>query len=339
MTMLRVNVIRLEGHDWSIVYIGEAFSLEELRHALFPSPATADHLGRVFLWQMPALIRQFINDGEFVVCELNRLLPWHPSARYVFTAAPWVKQVLDISRPMDDILAGMNRSLHRDLRKMREVGFACEYTQDPARFDVFYHEMYLPYIAKRHQDRAILSKYYEIRHDFENGGLILVKHQGQLVAGAVYQVLGDTCQLGSMGMYIESAHLVGRGAIAAICWFMLDWARRQGLLALDLGASRARLADGVLSFKRKWGTYLKAPLTIHTNWIFIARAIEPDLCRFINAQGFLGLLDGEWRVALFETPEVHLTEDEIERTRRMARKVGAAGLLILSPQSQSSIVD
>jgi len=49
MTMLRVNVIRLEGHDWSIVYIGEAFSLEELRHALFPAPATADHLGRVFL--------------------------------------------------------------------------------------------------------------------------------------------------------------------------------------------------------------------------------------------------------------------------------------------------
>ena len=91
MTMLRVNVMRLKGPDWTIIYIGEWHSMEELRHVLFPSPADADHLERVFLWQVPALVRRFISDGEFVVCELNRLVPWHPQARYVFTAAPWVR--------------------------------------------------------------------------------------------------------------------------------------------------------------------------------------------------------------------------------------------------------
>ncbi len=329
MTMLRVNVKRLKGPDWSVIYIGEEFSVEELRHVLFPSPASVDHLDRVFLWQVPALVRRLVNDGEFVVCELNRLIPWRPRARYVFPVTPWVKQVLDIDRPLDAVLAGMNRSMHRDLRKMREAGFTCEFTQDPAQFDIFYHEMYVPYIAKRHQDRAIVGKYYEIRSDFENGGLVLIRHKERLVAGAIYQVYGDLCQLGVMGMGKGSSDLVGRGAVVAIIWSVLEWARRQGLRTLDIGGSRGYLANGVFRFKRKWGTYLKAPLIAHTGWWFIAETMPPDLCRLINSQGFLGQLDGEWWTVMFETPEVPLAKEEVERTSRMAQKAGAAGVRVL----------
>lgn len=329
MTMLRVNVKRLRGSDWSVIYIGEEFSLEELRHVLFPSPASVDHLGRVFLWRVPALVRKLVNDGEFVVCELNRLVPWHIHAHYVSTVEPWVRQTLDISQAMDDILAGMNRNLHRNLRKVKSTGFTCEHTQEPAKFDIFYHRMYLPYIAQRHRDRAIISKYYEIRRQFDQGGLMLVKHKGQLVTGVVYQIIGDICRLGVMGVYEENSQLVNKGAIVALYWFMMDWARRHGLRTLDFGSSRARLADGAFDFKRQWGTHLEATLTTHISWGFIAESIEPELCRFLNAQGFLGRLDGEWWTVMFETPEVHLEKEQIERTSRMARKSGAAGVRIL----------
>ncbi len=335
MTRLRVNVKRLEGADWSVIYVGEEFSVEELRHVLFSSPAAVTHLDRVFLWQVPALVRRFSNDGEFVLCELNRLIRWCPRVRYAFSPSSWVRQVLDISRPMDDIAAGMNQNLRRNVRKMQETGFTCEYTQEPAKFDVFYYKMYRPYISARHGNRAIVSKYYEKRHEFDRGGLMLVKHKGQLVTGMLYQIFGNTCRLGSMGVYEENSHLVNKGAIVALYWFMLDWARRQGFHALDFGTSRARLSDGVFNFKRQWGTSLQAPLPAHTNWLFAAQTITPDLCRFINAQGFLGLVDGEWRAVMFETPEVHPAKDEVECIRRMAQKAGVAGVLIL-PCDESS---
>ncbi|MEJ2556289.1 MAG: GNAT family N-acetyltransferase [Anaerolineae bacterium] len=336
MTMLRVNVKRLGGSDWSVIYIGEEFSLEELRHVLFPSPASVDHLGRIFLWRVPGLVRQFVNDGEFVVCELNRLVPWRPRAGYVFTATPWVRQILDIARPLDDILAGMNQNMRRNIRKLEKAGFSYRFTREPADLDLFYHQMYVPYITSRHEARAIVAKYYEIEYTLDKGGLIMVEYQGQPVSGMGCKVLGDACRADVLGVHKDRFDLANKGAIASVFWFMLDWAQGKGLRSFDLGGSRARLADGVFNFKRQWGTQLSAPLTMHTAWTFVAERIPADLCRFINAQGFLGQLDGQWRVAMFETPEVQLSNEEIEHARQMAQRAGAADVQILRyPEARS----
>jgi hypothetical protein len=332
MTMLRVNVKRLKGPDWTIVYLGEEFSVEELRHVMFSSPAGVDHLGRVFLWQVPALVRKFVNDGEFVVCELNRLVPWHPQARYVCTVEPWVKQILDIARPLDDILAGMNQNMRRNIRKLQRAGFSYRFTREPADLDLLYHQMYLPYITSRHEARAIVAKYYEVEYILDKGGLIMVEYQGQPVSGMGCKVLGDTCHADVLGVHKDRFDLAGRGAIPSVFWFMLDWAKGKGLRSFDLGGSRARLADGVFNFKRQWGTHLGAPLTPHTNWTFIAERISPNLCRFINTQGFLGRLDGKWQVVMFETPEVHLSPEEIKHTRRRAQQAGVADVQVLRHQ-------
>jgi hypothetical protein len=329
MTMLRVNVKRLRGCDWSVIYVGEEFSVEELRHVLFPSPADVDHLDRVFLWQVPALVRQFVSDGEFVICELNRLVPWRPQARYVFTAAPWVRQILDIARPLDAILAGMNQNMRRTIRKLQKAGFSYRFTREPADLDLFYHQMYVPYITSRHGARAIVAKYYEIEYILDKGGLIMVEYQGQPVSGMGCKVLGDTCRADALGIYKDRFDLRDMGAIASVFWFMLDWARAKGLRSFDFGGSRARVADGVFNFKRQWGTHLEVTLTAHTTWTFIAERIPPDLCRFINAQGFLGRLDGKWQVAMFETPEVHLSQEEIGHTRHLAQQAGAADVQVL----------
>ena len=330
MTMLRVNIARLKGADWNIIYIGEGFSGEELRHVLFPIPTEeVEHLDRVFLWQVPGRVRQLVNDGEFVVCELNRLVPWRPQARYVFTASPWVRQVVDIDRSLDDILAGMNQTMRRNIRKLEKAGFSYRFSPGHSDLDLFYHQMYLPYITYRHGARAIVSKYYEIKASLEKGGLIVVENQGQPISAMGCRVLGNTCRAGALGVHKDQFHLISQGAIAATFWFMLRWAWQNHLRTFDMGGSRARLKDGVFNFKRQWGARLEAPLAVHTNWTFVAGTISPDLCRFLNAQGFLGQVDGEWRAVMFETPEVPLTQEEIDRTHRMARKAGAAGVHIL----------
>jgi len=189
--------------------------------------------------------------------------------------------------------------------------------------------MYLPYITYRHGARAIVSKYYEIKASLEKGGLIVIEKQGQPVSAMGCRVLGNTCRAGVLGVHKDQFHLISQGAIAATFWFMLRWAWQNHLHTFDMGGSRARLRDGVFNFKRQWGARLEAPLTVHTDWTFVAETIPPELCRFLNAQGFLGQVDGEWRAVMFETPEVPLTREEIDRTHRMAQKAGAAGVHIL----------
>lgn len=337
MTMLRVNVMHFKGANWTIIYIGGWPSMEELRYVLFSSAADVDYLMRAFLWQVPSLVRQFVSEGEFVVCELNSLIPWRPHAQYTFTTVPWVRQVLDISRPIDEILAAMNHGRRTDIRSAQRYGFSYERTHDPAVFDRFYHTMYVPYVTKRHGDRAIVEGYREKKRQFNRGGLILVRLDEQLAAGALYRVLDDTCRLGSVGVPEGCGHLVKEGAITFLCWSLVEWARHQGLRLFDLGCSRAQLKDGVFEYKRRWGTYPIANPITHSDWTFAAETIPPDLCRFINSRGFLGLLDGEWRVAMFETPELRLKKDDIKRTQGIAQRAGTAGLAILSYDESRSL--
>lgn len=54
----------------------------------------------------------------------------------------WVEQVLDITRPLDEILAGMNQNLRRNLRQRNGFGAASPTAHDE--FDRFYPRMYVP---------------------------------------------------------------------------------------------------------------------------------------------------------------------------------------------------
>ncbi len=331
MTRLRVHIELLEGSDWSVIYIGvdQTHSLQELRHTLFPEPAVVRHLGRSFLWRLPALINQFIAQGHLVVCDLNRCVPWQPRLDSVFMVPPWVRLGLDVTQPMEKIMARVHRKTRRNLRKVCERGFTYECSQRLADFDLFYHEMYLPYITARHQERAIVEPYQTKLNLFRQGGLILIKFGDQPVAGEVYRTIGDTCVAGSLGVYRGDSDLVYQGAIIALHWAIIDWAHRNRLRWVDFGMTRPRLQDGIFQFKLQWGMSISRDVLTHTRWVFLCHDLKPALVHFLNAQGFIAEVDGGYRRVVLTSNEVQPTHEEFLREEKTARKAGLDGLLVL----------
>jgi hypothetical protein len=327
----RAHVRRLRGPRWSVVYIGAGFSFEELCHILLPELADVEELPHVFLWQIPALAKKFADQGELVVCELNTVIRWRPRGAYVFTVPRWVRQALDIARPMEDILAAMNQNMRRSLRRMQKQGFDYVFTQDGEDFDLFYRKMYCPYISQRHGARAALSEYDDLRRQFERGGLILVRRDQELICGMLCRVVGDACEADQMGVHEGEFDQVREGANVALWWFMMDWARRNELRRFDFGASRAQTANGTFNFKRQWGTRVAPERDVHTEWVFYGEELLPGLRRHLNEQGFISRIDDLHYRTVLLGPGEELTGAELIRERQSAARCGLDGVLLISP--------
>lgn len=332
ITDFRIHVKRLGGPDWSVVYIGAGFLFEELHHILFPKPAEVEELSRVFLWQVPALAKKFAGQGELVVCELNPIFRWRPRGAYVFTAACWIRQVLDIARPMENILAAMNQNMRRHLRKMKKQGFDYVFTQDQEDFDLFYYEMYRPYIYTRHGTRAMMAEYEPMCRQFKQGGLILVKRGHEPICGMLCRVVGDTCEAIQMGVHEEQFDQVRKEANVALWWFMMDWARRKGLRRFDFGSSRAQTANGTFNFKRQWGTQVVPVRDAYAEWVVYSESLPLRLRHHLNEQGFISQVgDLHYRVVLLG-PGEELTGAELAREQKNASRCGLDGVLLISPR-------
>jgi len=70
--------------------------------------------------------------------------------------------------------------------------------------------------------------------------------------------------------------------------------------------------------------------------MFLADRMSPDLCRYLNSQGFLTEREGNvWKVVL-ETDQVRVSETDRHRLDRRAQASGLAGLMVLgSPVAPS----
>ncbi|GAH01987.1 unnamed protein product, partial [marine sediment metagenome] len=112
------------------------------------------------------------------MCELNEIVRWSPNGlNTFFVVPPWIKQVLEeIDRPMENILASMNRNMRRNIHRLEKHGFSYVFTQEKDDFDLFYYGMYLPYITFRHEGQGMILEDYETIHNiFLQRGLVLTK--------------------------------------------------------------------------------------------------------------------------------------------------------------------
>jgi len=338
-TIPRVDAYRYTGPDWSVTYIGDKHNVLELQHVLFSETPEARHEGRVFLWRLPKVVSQKLAGVDLVVCELSRLMPppWRPRAAYTFTSPPWIRQRLDIARPLDTIVKCMHQDMRRNLRRMQKTGYTYEFSQRLTDLDLFYHQMYLPFIDERHGERALIEPLEHVRKTFMQGGLILVKHEGNPVAGMLCRGSGNTYFPRMLGVRTGYHHLLPKGVIFALYWFTLDWAQRHGFHTLDLGSSRARQTDGVFRFKRNWQAQVVSDFGRHTEWTFISQNLPSRLCDHLSQQGFITEKgDAHFAVALTDQADMP-SEREIAHYQKAASQNGLDGVAVVFPRGQTVI--
>lgn len=337
-TGFRVTVNRWDGPEWSIIYITDdtTDSEKELRYLFFPGGPAETKLGRAFIWQLSALIQQFVAQECLVICDINRLIKWRFQGMHCIRVFPRLRAFLDVSIPMESFVRGMRALRKRELSKAQKLGFVYEVSRELADFDLFYHKMYVPFINERYRERAFIRSYETQREVFERGGeLLCVNYQDNLVTAYLGRLrkYRRTFSASLMGVHQDYTFLVKKGVITALYWHVVNWAHYNQLSVVDFGIVRARLNDGLFAFKRQLGMWFEADLTTHMIWTFIGRDLPLPLIRHLNELAFIAEAGNEYRCIVFESDGAGLSDQELAQREKVAAQAGLNGLLVLSSLS------
>jgi hypothetical protein len=113
--------------------------------------------------------------------------------------------------------------------------------------------MYLPYATERYGGEWIPLHYENLIRDPEHIELLLIKKDGESVAGEVLCYKKGNVFLRCIGVKPGNPGLVKAGVIQAIYYFESHYLKDKGNKKIVFGGSRTFFRDGVLAFKKKWG--------------------------------------------------------------------------------------
>jgi hypothetical protein len=180
-------------------------------------------------------------------------------------------------------------------------------------FQLFYQELYAPYISLRHGQDQVESL-EAMKRFYAKGHLILAYHKEQAIAGNVLLEQGDTL-LGCKYGIRDSNNELHRAA--ASNYSSLKHARENGFTHFDAFHAKPFLRDGLFCNKRSWG--LDAHIE-KRNYYF-----DRDLCfrvvnyvfgvtDFMSAHPYIHVRDGELVASLLGR-ESALVDDVVDQYR------------------------
>ncbi len=326
------------GAEGKIVFTGTTNSLHEMQKLCFVDGCEQRRLRGVEVWNLSARTRGWLSGGvDLVICELSRVHPLRPKALLSFSSPIWVDQVRSYPGGGKTLLAGKRaRGTRKVINRFQRDGFSWRFSHSRADLDLFYHGMYLPFVAARHGERAWITScedQWNLSFATKKGGLVLVEHHGEPVAGGICRIVNDTCFGIEMGVLNADPELIRQGIILFLMWSVSEWGANQGAHYLNLGESRGWRSDGPFRTKAKWGTQVSQWLGIYRTLTFLAGDLPDPLRARLNQAGFLTEAGGAFYEVRVDGTGDALSGQELGMAIREAKNQGLEGLAIVSPQS------
>ncbi len=268
---------RLEGHERNsgqpmvIFYTGQLENKNYIAYLIFDSSCEEVDFGNIWLWSASRL---GVSAGaDMVITHMYRTYHRLFCRNEGFFIPCWIGMELNLEEAVRRFAS--SKSAKSDLRKISQNKLDYEVTRDHARFEQFYRTMYLPYVVSVHGDRTMLMTWEELSSELDRSELMLIKQDGEYVAGRVMQRMDDgRARARSIGVKDGDQRYVRAGAMAATYCFEIEYLSRKGFKRLHYGAARAFLNDGALRYKKKFGTKVADT----DGWGFHIRPIRYSKC-------------------------------------------------------------
>jgi hypothetical protein len=335
----RLPAYKLSGEGWTIVFVGSENGRREICHLFFKNGIEQQTLGMVTLWRLSNHTQRWLaNDANLVVCELSHFRLWAPCAPVSFVVPRWVNLELVIPEPPNNLIAGRKkRNLSNRIQRAQKNDFTYCFSHSKADFDHFYHDMYVPFVKSRHGDLTVDTPYPDLLRYFKRGGLILIKHRDQAVAGSVCYLAGDICYGLESGILKADPKLWQQGINTFDIWCSIVWGYAQGAKVHDMGASHAWRSNGSLKKKQQWGARVVQHKRICHEWMFLARDLPLSLQEHINCLGFITPIQGKYYSVLLNGGSTAVAEVDIHQQALAAKREGLEGLAGILPDGRLKI--
>ncbi len=257
---LRVHVLLLHvsseenNGPWDVLYIGHKRQLQILMDLLGSDNYRIGKSGTLFFWQIIPYLNGPESRADLVIININSLLYRYIKPEHDFRTPDSVKSVLELSGSFDEVRRGFSDNIIRKMKNCSSSDHSYKILHDEPSLKHFYHEMYVPYIKRRFTERAVIDSYYKTRRLLRTGFLLAVQKKRGLLSGAICRIRNDTFVFELVGIEKGDITLLKEGALDLLYYYSILVAIDKKCSRIDFGKSRPFLNDGLVQYKKKWGT-------------------------------------------------------------------------------------
>ena len=244
--------------EGTVIYVGNKPQYVSWTHKLFGHAIEPTLLNSLSHYEILRGKHQNLS-ADITLCPLNALtlpiysrLGWHVIPLYV-------NCYVDLNKPITEIVT--SRGAKDDLRIARRLGYQFTLLEKSNEaIHEFFHQMLIPTVKKRHEDRAFFSKWKNIEHTYQNGFLIGAYLENQWIGGILLAPEDmDTIRIANIGWRNGEATWLKKGVATALYNQSFIWAQENNFKYVNLGSSNPFANDGPLNFKLKLGANLVVP--------------------------------------------------------------------------------
>jgi hypothetical protein len=311
---------RGEAGPLTVTYGGLGYAKPMLKSILFTEEPTEQKIGRVPFWRLSEVTG--LSNDDLIIIEASKHLICKLSRQSAVILPFRVQFVLNVQGEWEEVEQRFRRDARRnDMRKAQQLGYECQVSHNEPDLEMFYHDMYLPTMQKRHGELAALLPKREAYQLFRHGWLFLTKRDGIYVAGGLCHARRGILTFKEMGVLNGDEQLMREGAVGAMNYLRIRWAHQQGLQGVNLGSCWPYLS-GIFLSKRKWGAAVSIPpherkqiwIRVQRNTPAVSQFLKSNPCVTMDSRGELqGLIvtddpddvtpqtEAKWH-KLYETP-------------------------------------
>jgi hypothetical protein len=327
---------RVSGHPLTIFFAGQLENKNFIADLAFDGSHTETICGKMWLWNVFKLAKERRGDYGLVIIDVQ--VPWYRLLKSpgAFLIPCWIRGEVDLAVASEKLKR--SDSVKSDLRKIRQNDLQYWVTKDEQEFDRFYHRMYFPYVTRTYGDRAYAMTYAEMMKELDHCELLLVKEDADDVAGMILIYDGAEVRAWSLGVKDGDPAHVKAGTLAALYYFSMSHLINKGCQRLHLGATRAFLRDGVLQYKKKWGTRIVGS---SRRWFVLSpqRNII-GVKAFLANNPFVFESDSGLNGAIFVGQAPSFSDDEVHKLQKYCYELGIQSVKIFRfPEQQWSQSD
>lgn len=219
-----------------------------------------------------------------------------------------------------------NSTLKKNLRKVRKNKL--EYVISRKAEDIynFYHNMCIPTIRNRHQERGIEFKYEEVMQKINDGKceLLLVLQEGLAIAGVSILKDEKVPQLWKGGILNGEPIYFKSRAQPATYYFASIYLAEKGFKEMGIGWTRSFLNDGILQFKKR----LNQRLIGSNKKGFILKPLSNSngMRGFLINNPFIYESKGQFIGAVFIADDKQLSSEDLAKFKKLYDMDGLAEL-------------
>ena len=168
-----------------------------------------------------------------------------------FFVIPNIDFTMQISDPWETIIQRMCRTKRKKMRQMDKLGYEYEITKDLKKLRMFYDDLYKLHLQTKYGEYAGPSSFEGVKEQLMNGGLLLIKLDGEYVSGAIYRVIGTTLFIPvlSFGGPRESTQTSG----VVLLYFLIRLGKEKGCTRIDYGGAFPSFTYGLFTYKKTCG--------------------------------------------------------------------------------------